>query len=354
MNLIYIVEPEDIVSPHVDIRQGNSGDDYRPNFTIPGKEPPNGNSPHLDEIATPELARKSWSAAQTVGVVAALAGGPYVRLLVAAASAAPAILQLLSRTSDEPDKTDGSLPTGIVEEARAVKGQAIENFLSKHAITIELAKHRGYQFPPGHPSVGQSYKLHPLAELPGSGKAGVYIPQESYDETLLEEREAELLRLLVELGATKVTIAEKLTGKMASNLSGDLGVDVTGVAGANIKAASSSNMVSDSFGTREFELVGKPWQRGDKLDRSKFGWLAFEPSWGAMIVAREVGECTKAAIEIKEETVFANEKRIYMEVKAKLTGGKAALDYLSDNAAGRTYFVKAEFAPFLATDSSTR
>jgi hypothetical protein len=298
-------------------------------------------------------APKSWTIAQTVGTVAALAGGPYVRLLVAVASAAPTIRQLLDRTGDEPDEAGDSLPAKI-EEIRAVKDQAIENFLRKHAITIELAKHRGYQFPPGHPLVGQSYKLHPLAQLPESGKAGVYILQESYDETLLEEREAELLRLLVELGATKVTIAEKLAEKTASNLSGGLNVDITGVIGANIQAASTSNMASNSFGTREFELVGKPWQRGDKLDKSKFGWLAFEPSWGAMIVAREVGECTKAAIEIKEETVFASEKRISMEVKAMLKDGKAALDHLSDNATGRTYFVKAEFAPFVAIDSATR
>ncbi|MGB3511853.1 MAG: hypothetical protein WBA93_21975 [Microcoleaceae cyanobacterium] len=54
-----------------------------------------------------------------------------------------------------------------------------------------------FDFPPGHPLPGKLYRAHPL-----KSKSNKYIPIEVFDSLLYAEREAELIRLLVDLGAT--------------------------------------------------------------------------------------------------------------------------------------------------------
>lgn len=61
-----------------------------------------------------------------------------------------------------------------------------------------------FDFPPGHPLPGKLYRAHPL-----KSKSNKYIPIEVFDSLLYAEREAELIRLLVDLGATQITIKEK-------------------------------------------------------------------------------------------------------------------------------------------------
>lgn len=336
MNLIYIVEPEDMLVPEDDSGASESSR-YTTNFTVPGRKP--GDESGLIAKGVVNNSMESDKASSALGIVAGLLVSPIVSLplglLIGAASSRPIISQLLTtETSKLPDH---------LKEAEALE---IEAFLRKHAITIAMAERRGYRFPPGHPLVGHSYKLHPLSELVGSEKGGVYIPQESYDELILEEREAELLRLLVELGATKICISEKSSARNTSKISGSLSGGAHGAGEANINAATSSSSDSINQDVRSFELVGKPWIRGSKLDRARFAWVAFEPSWGALIAAREVGECTKAAVEIKEETTFSSEKRLSLSIKSKLYRGDAKVDYVGTEHSGKVYYISAEFASF--------
>ena len=65
-----------------------------------------------------------------------------------------------------------------------------------------------FDFPPGHRLPGKLYRAHPL-----KSKSNKYIPIEVFDSLLYAEREAELIRLLVDLGATKITIKEKKSVK---------------------------------------------------------------------------------------------------------------------------------------------
>lgn len=339
MNLIYIVEPEQMLVPEDIPEDILDNSTYTPNFTIPGQEKHGFDAPSAITIEKIQpMANKATIAAS----VATMVVSPPIGLLVAAVSASPVIGQLIGKAAD-----------ALSEDLKATKERELAEFLRKHAITIAMAERRGYRFPPGHPLVGQSYKLHPLSKLPGSGKAGVYVPQESYDETLLEEREAELLRLLVELGATKISIHEKHTQQASTSSSGSVGAQSKVLGEAKIEGGLSSTSGQLNLDAREFELVGKPWPPGARLDRSIFAWLAFEPSWGALISAREIGECTKAAIEIKEETSFSSEKRLSLEVKSKLYGGSASGSHSSDRQSGRVYMVKAEFAPFQSPKSTT-
>jgi hypothetical protein len=149
----------------------------------------------------------------------------------------------------------------------------------------------------------------------------------------------------VELGATKISISQKQVNQGS--------VEVTGGVIANSKVlgkteASASNKYCDnreSTDTREFELIGKIWNKGDILDRSKFAWASFEPSWEALIAAREVGNCLKAAIEIKEYTSFSSDRVILAAVKSKLYNGSGSFKANRDLQDGKIYLVKAEFSP---------
>lgn len=337
INLIYVVDSKDMLVSEELMDFTPSEECYSPNFTIPGM----GGS--ISSVNVESIVSKPGvSKAKIAASVAAMLVAPPVWLLVAAVSARPMISQLIGRS----DAVDN-------EAAEAAKVREMEEFLRKHAITASMAEKRGYRFPPGHPLVGHSYKLHPLSELPGSGRSGVYIPQETYDEILLAEREAELLRLLVELGATKIIIHEREAKKTQSNISGEVGTQskVAGELEVGGGVSSKFNYVGD--GMREFELVGKPWCSNFRVDRSRFAWLAFEPSWDALVSAREIGECTKATVEIKEETSFSSEKRISLMVKSKIYGGAVSGEYSSGNQVGRTCMVRVEFAPFKMVNTNS-
>ena len=253
-------------------------------------------------------------------------------LLVAATAAAPQISSLLA--SDQQD-------------SRRSGGKLFSNFLRKNSLTIATAKERSYRFPPGHPKVGQSYRLHPLAHLTDLGKEGVYIPQNDYDEILLEEREAELLRLLVELGATKISISECTNRRSQTNKSASINAEAKIGIEASTDYDKSSTRLGHDSDSRDFELAGRPWNKDTKIDRAKFAWVSFEPSWEALVIAREVGQCTKAAIEIKEETFFASEKRTSAELKSKIASASGTGNISKERETGRVYIIKAEFAAFL-------
>lgn len=343
MDIIYIVEEGEMLISDEDFIKTLNNEAYSPNFVFYGQESNNFKSAEsisAVEIAKPLGTRTLELLKQgiTSGLVVAAAkqfSPPAISLLIAAASASPIIYQAISG--------EKSKSSDYIKENES---KAIDKFFLRHAITPSLAIRLEYEFPPGHPQIGQSYKIHPLAKLSGSEKAKVYIPQDSYDETLLREREAELIRLLVELGATKISILEKNRVTLNAITSAGATVEHKILGKAGGEGCSSSESTVDDLDLREFELAGRPWVGGDRIDRSQFGWLAFEPSWGAVVAARELGQCTKAAIEIREETTFASEKRFSAELKAKIGGLAGSGSYLAEQMQGRNYLIKAEFASF--------
>ena len=319
-NLVYVVEPEDMLSPECEAAG------YVPNFSMQGVE--------LRQNATSKV---TGVLASGLSLGIPLLSLP-TSLVLAAAISRPLISQLLSN-----DK--GELPPELAKAELA----EIEAFMRKYAITPRMAKDFGYIFPPGHPQVGQTYKLHPLAELNNSGKENVYIPQDKYDQLLLEEREAELLKLLVALGATKVSITRKKTHSSSLKSSCELSAEGKLLGEAAVTAALSAQAGSQHLDTRDFELSGKPWKRGDKLDKGDFAWVHFEPSWGALVMAREVGGCTKATLEIRENTSFSSDKQLAAKVKARMYGGGVAGALESTVEAEKVFWIEASFAPFAST-----
>lgn len=323
MKLIYIVEPEDIIPSHTE-------NEYVPNFTIP--------SHAIGGAISAGIA--SGSIAKSILLGVPLLSLP-TALVVAAASTSPLISQMLTK-----DKT-AELPADIENAER----NEMEVFLRKNAITESKASELGFQFPPGHPVIGQAYKLHPLASLNDVRKQDVYIPQDKYDSLLLEEREAELLKLLVFLGATKIALTKRKLGSNSTHVSGSVSTSANVIAEAGINTSISERKNNHDDNTRIFELSGKPWKYGDKLDRSQFAWVGFEPSWEALIVAREIGGCAKATLEIRENTSFSSDKSLAAKVKAKIYGGDMSLNAENFVEEEKCYLVQAEFIPFNCSDN---
>jgi hypothetical protein len=258
-------------------------------------------------------------------------------LVLAAAVSRPIITNLLKKT---PNESSTTLSEAEIRE--------LGNFLTKHALTIDMAKEKGCRFPPGHPQVDQAYRLHPLSNLPDSSKGGVYIPYECFDQVLLDEREAELMRLLVDLGATSISITEKNSVAEKSSLAAGIAATSSQIGSATISGGKMDGSFRDNHETREFELVGKPWKRGDRLNRASYGWIDFEPSWGAIIAAREIGECTRATVEIREDATYSTNRQFSASFKTPLYGGDGSLDSVGSGESRKIYVFNVNFEPFLA------
>lgn len=221
--------------------------------------------------------------------------------------------------------------------------------LENHGITVNGALARGFKFAPGHPRTHVSYRVHPLAELSGGKHAGHYIPQDSFDQTLLEEREAELLRLLVELGATRIVISEKHSNKEKTVLEAALQAEASKVAEFKASASHGNTHHGSESNSREFLLVGKPSRDGEEIDEARFAWLRFEPSWQSLVQARQVGQCAKATLELKEETSYSNETKVQAALRFAGRGGSASAKYAGSSESTTTYTFRVEFGPFAAT-----
>lgn len=335
MRRICIVEPEDMVVEEDAVLERLEGEIYRPNFTTPrgGRDSPPDKGFNYSSAQVVNAALLEVAFAKTPISMLPLA------FQVALAVARPAITQYLLGNQRD-----------VTEEVREQEAREFAKFLEKHAITLRIAKIANFKFPPGHPQVGQAYLLHPLADLPGAGKEKIYIPHEAYDDILLAERESELLKLLVELGATKVSITKKQSNQAGSRFSAEVAGGAKTLGEVGVKASTKSEDEASSSDSRTFELAGKVWRKGDTLDRKKFAWVAFEPSWEAIISAREIGGCLKAAIEIKDDASFAADREIIANLKLNGVSGKASAKAGRDLSEERSYLVKAEFRPVIDSE----
>lgn len=325
LDLIYIVEDSFSSSPS----QGGDAD-YTPNFTFP------------DQGTTILPTKPAFSGAVAGVAAAAAASSLFIPLLpisviAAAATAVGAGAALMGK---DRSTTSGEPGPAIPEEARLLAA-----YVQHHSLSRRQAKAAGYRFQPGHPVVGKAYRKHPLTDYPNPDNGSLYIPSDSYDAILLEERESELIKLLVHLGATKISITKKASDKTRSTVTAEASVQVGPMGGGDVSYTGKTERDTYTLDTREFSLTGRPWKADSKVERENFFWLSYEPSWKAVVFAREVGGCLTASLEIKENTSFSTDKNLELSVKAKLVevGAQAGISDLGTEE--KTYFVRAEFAP---------
>lgn len=320
-------------------------DQYKPDFVLPNDE----QDRHLKDYNPDNLARNIslYTTASTIasraGVAAGLAAlapiAPVPILIAAATSAiAPSVIALLT----QPRNTE-SKPDQIAKDAERAQ-QEINLFLKQHAVTLEQAKCRQYTFPIGHPKVGSTYRLHPLASTKSAIFKNSYILDSNFTETILAQKEAELVTMLIDMGATKIEIKETVLNNRDKSKNADL-------SGGNLMASAeaSVNNKEENRNTLEkiktIHLSGKPWHSTDTIDLSKFSWLQTETNWQSIVYAREVGGCLSADIEINESTYSEQEKNLRAQVRLKLAELSGGVSLSDEVTLTNSYLVSVEFPP---------
>lgn len=329
LDLIYIVE--DRLTPGSSTIDDNG---YTPNFVIAGQD----TSTAIAKSTVPGVAMTAAATAASLFI-------PFLPFAVVAGAAVAASAAGVGATFAAKDRSPASDEPNSAAPVVAGEAQLLTAYLQHHSLSPRQAKEAGYRFQPGHPVVGKAYRRHPLSEHSTPDNGNLYIPSDSYDAILLEERESELIKLLVHLGATKISITKKASDKTRSTVTAEASVQVGPMGGGDVSYTGKTERDADTLDTREFVLSGKPWNTDSKVDRENFYWLSYEPSWKAVVFAREVGGCLTASLEIKENTSFSSDKDFELSVRAKMVevGAQAGISNLGTEE--KTYFVRAEFAP---------
>lgn len=221
--------------------------------------------------------------------------------------------------------------------------KALQDSMKKYHVTRSEAFDRGYKFPPGHPQSGVLYKIHPLAKYECTDKDNVYIPESDYSKALLDERESELIRLLIDLGATKISISRNYKEKTRVATSSQVNVDVASLAGGEAKVNYNTSSDNEEQNVRTFILKGKKWLIDEKINTGKYSWLFYEPSWRAVVNAREIGGCMSASIEINEMSVYSKDVSLGLEIKHKAIRASASGSYLAQDDLYESYMVNVDF-----------
>ena len=108
-----------------------------------------------------------------------------------------------------------------------------------------------------------------------------------------------------------------------------------------------------SAGAADRKLDSRSWDREfilnpiqsklNPIDKREYAWVNFEPSWQSILVAREVGGCTKASILLKEETAFSTTKTASVHLANKAVKGGVSASAEGEVSSKKSVLIEAEF-----------
>jgi hypothetical protein len=218
-------------------------------------------------------------------------------------------------------------------EISTVTDSVLEELASQLNLTHVTEIPEELKFPPGHPIPQKLYREHPL-----KSKANHYIPVESYYSLLFEEREAELIRILAELGATKIIIEEESDEQFNLTLETESKLQAI----ASIEGTIDAQKKQSYKKVRTQEYIGKYWSEELSFDRSKYSWLDYEPTWEAIVEGRINNGQLSAVIELT--TDISNEIITTMGLAEGLLKQLGALemsfDFSKNNLKRRKFLVE--------------
>ncbi|MBN8446655.1 MAG: hypothetical protein J0M22_14435 [Gammaproteobacteria bacterium] len=268
-----------------------------------------------------------------VGMIA-LGSNP-VSMLIAIAVAAPNLLSLL-------EAGDGN----ISESDK----KTLQNVLKDMQVPVSKAKSDGFIFPLGHPVLGQLYQLHPLADFDPS-KSKFYIPEDEFEDYVMEEKQSELIRLLVQLGATKIEIIEDNEQKNGADnalqvdvsatpaIKTDENVQANVVALGNERTKNNQNRTQK---TKHFLLKGTSKQFDeDNTKASK--WYPFEPQWQSIVFARTFGGCQSATIHLTQTLSLTSKSKVAASIRSSLLSVGGSQNKNGNSDSQKTYSINVEF-----------
>lgn len=241
----------------------------------------------------------SAGSARTVGALAAMFVGGVPLLLGAPITFAVINALKQSQVSKSEHLTPKTLDNNGQSLDKAVKSLKefnLENWKSLVESISLSSIPNDLEFPPGHPMPEHLYRVHPLKL-----KRNKYIPIEVFDTLLYDEREAELIYLLTDLGATKITFRE------INNWSNDRGanaeIKIIGAGGLEGKGEHKRDQSQDN--SQVIKLRGKPWTPNMTIDKEKYSWLSYEPSWERLVHTRLVGGALSTMIELTTDNSYS-------------------------------------------------
>lgn len=168
-----------------------------------------------------------------------------------------------------------------------------QNFVESIPYSVSV---QDYEFPPGHPMPGRFYRVHPLQP-----KNRKYIPLENFDSLLFAERENELIRLLVDLGATKISIQEVSSGKTEGSIKSGASLQGAGGIQGNVTGKNEQSNTE----SRIIRLRGKPWVSDMSFNEKEYSWLPYEPAWESLVHARLKGGCLSTSVELTSDAYYS-------------------------------------------------
>ncbi|MGK7894675.1 MAG: hypothetical protein AB4372_13875 [Xenococcus sp. (in: cyanobacteria)] len=150
-------------------------------------------------------------------------------------------------------------------------------------------------FPPGHPLPNHFYRVHPLKK-----KKNRYIPVEIFDYLLYKERESELIKILVDLGATDIYIQEL----SSSTTQGSAEAKASLIGAGGVTGEIGGKNEESSLADRLMKLNPKNWT-SETFKSDEYSWLPYEPDWESLVHARIKGGCVSSSVELTSDTSFS-------------------------------------------------
>ena len=255
-------------------------------------KPNENNSKALEDVPLTTAAMGALTAMLTV------IGVTLVPFLSVAPLAIGVVQYLIKKQEQTSSSQEASLHEADSDEEFANKAAQVLNQLSLNQLQtlVEVIPFSSlseeFEFPPGHPFPENIYRVHPL-----KSKSRKYIPLESFYALLYDERETELIRLLTDLGATKIVIQE-VTNE-SNEQEANANVQFTGIGGGEGSFARAGKQ--SGVKARTIQLRGKPWTSNLTLAMEKYSWLPYEPKWEALVHARIYGGALSDSIELTSD-----------------------------------------------------
>jgi hypothetical protein len=236
-----------------------------------------------------EFARAELELKKAVGLMASMTGGNANSLPFLSALSLPSMTTAITWTASAIISVDNP-KTDIEPEKRNRDSLHLLHGLNKVDLTswyenlvdkIHISSLPSeIKFLPGHPIPGKLYRQHPLEV-----RSDYYYPIDSYYFLLFDEREAELIQILSELGATKIVIQKESPGGGAT-------------AAKALEFDNVDGQEQFKSGTSVFEYIGKSWSPQMDFDASRYIWLEYETMWKAVVDGRIRNGCLSASFEV--------------------------------------------------------
>ena len=260
-------------------------------------QPQENNEDTNEGIITPALPEgnllsRAAVLAGTAVLATVLPGGLFVAPIVNAAiqnvSKNPS-QQTEDNNGEQELTTDKNEITQLLEKTDLSDWVDFVDLISFASIPDEL------DFPPGHPLPNRFYRVHPLKK-----KNNRYIPIEIFDSILYKERESELIKILVDLGAKEILIEELIDKKNLGSAQGEVGLVGTG--GANVEGKIANERSNSA--TQITKLNPKNW-KPENFKSDEYSWLSYEPEWESLVHARLKGGCLSSSVHLSSDTSFS-------------------------------------------------